>query len=237
MAVAALVVAAGSGTRAGGAIPKQFMEVGGQPLLCHSLRTFLEHPRVAEVMVVINPAHAEAYARATRELRERARLAPPVHGGNTRQQSVRNGLRALASRQTPPEVVMIHDAARPFMPARLVDTLLDALLNAPMERDGVIPALEVVDTIKRIDGGGIIIDTPPRHLLRAAQTPQTFFLESILAAHERAAGLKVECSDDAAVAEHAGLKVGVVAGDARNRKITHPEDFAWARDMAREERP
>ena len=224
--IAALIVAAGSGSRAGQDRPKQYAPVAGKPLLRYSLEAFLAHPRIDIVQVVIGAGQEALFREATADLS----LPPPVPGGATRQQSVRAGLEALAARGTSaPALVLIHDAARPFLPAGLIDALIEAL----SEHAGVIPALPVVDTIKRVDERGIIVETPPRDALRAAQTPQAFRFADILAAHRAAAGTGMEFSDDAAVAEHAGLPVAVIDGAAQLRKVTHAEDFDWAADMAR----
>ncbi len=222
----ALVVAAGSGTRAGGHRPKQYVEVAGRPLLCYSLQALLAHPLVDEIRVVIGHGHEELYASATAGLP----LPPPITGGATRQESVRRGLEALAAGDEPlPRRVLIHDAARPFLPGRVIVDLLTALRNV----DGALPGLAVVDTIKRVDENDMIIDTPPRHLLRAAQTPQAFHFDTILAAHRQVADMAVEFSDDAAIAEHAGLRVKVIDGAPELRKVTYEEDFRWAAETAR----
>ncbi len=222
---ALLIVAAGSGSRAGQSLPKQYVPVGGVPLLRHSVLRGLRHQGIGSVRVVIGTGQRELHDAALGDLD----LPPPVIGGQTRQQSVFNGLRALADMEEPPDNVLIHDAARPFLPAAVIDRLLAAL----QQHEAVIPVLEVVDTIKRVDEHGIIVETPPRHRLRAAQTPQAFRFRPILQAHDAAARLPVEFSDDAAVAEHAGLRVATVAGDAILRKVTHPQDFRWAENMAR----
>ena len=223
--IAALVVAAGSGTRAGQALPKQYVPVGGEPLLRHALRPLLAHEAIDTVQVVIGAGQETLYEQAVTGLT----LPPPVTGGATRQASVLAGLRALAD--DAPDIVLIHDAARPFLPAEVIDRLITAL----EEHDGAIPALPVVDTIKQVDANGVIVATPPRPALRAAQTPQAFHFDAILRAHLTAAERPdIEFSDDAAVAEHAGLRVVVVEGAAILRKITHAEDFAWAENMVKE---
>ena len=221
--IAALVVAAGSGTRAGQSLPKQYVPVGGVPLLRHALRPLLSHPDIDVVRVVIGAGQKALYEQAVAGLT----LPPPVTGGATRQASVLAGLKALAD--DAPDMVLIHDAARPFLPAEVIDRLVAAL----EEHDGAIPALPVVDTIKQVDADGVIVATPPRPTLRAAQTPQAFHFDAILRAHLRAADEMpdVEFSDDAAVAEHAGLRVVVVEGAAQLRKVTHKQDFAWAESM------
>ncbi len=227
MTVAALVVAGGSGTRMGGDTPKQYLRLGDRAIIRHALETFLEHPRIDAVQAVIGENHGEMFADAVEGLR----MPMPVVGGPTRQLSVLNGLEALARREMgAPDIVLIHDAARPFVSAELIDRLLDGLGM----HEGVIPALPVVDTIKRVDDDGIIVETIPRATLRAAQTPQTFYLAPILAAHRQArdAG-ETDLTDDAAVAEHAGFEVAVVEGDPRNRKITTLHDLEWAEEQLR----
>ena len=227
MTVAALIVAGGSGTRMGGDTPKQYLRLGGRAVIRHALETFLEHPRIDAVQVVIGENHGEMFADAVQGLR----MPMPVVGGPTRQLSVLNGLEALARREMgAPDIVLIHDAARPFVSAELIDRLLDGLGM----HEGVIPALPVVDTIKLVNDDGIIVETIPRAALRAAQTPQTFYLAPILAAHRQArdAG-ETDLTDDAAVAERAGFEVAVVEGDPLNRKITTSHDLEWAKEQLR----
>ncbi len=227
MTVAALVVAGGTGSRMGGDTPKQYLRLGGRAVIRHALETFLKHPRIDAVQAVIGENHGEMFADAVQGLR----MPMPTIGGPTRQLSVLNGLEALARREMgAPDIVLIHDAARPFVSPELIDRLLDGLGM----HEGVIPALPVVDTIKRVDDEGIIVETIPRAALRAAQTPQTFYLAPILAAHRQAreAG-ETDLTDDAAVAERAGFEVAVVEGDPLNRKITTPHDLEWAEEQLR----
>jgi 2-C-methyl-D-erythritol 4-phosphate cytidylyltransferase/2-C-methyl-D-erythritol 2,4-cyclodiphosphate synthase len=211
----ALVVAAGRGTRLGGARPKQYLPLAGRPLLRHSLEALAQHPRIAKIRIVFHPEDRALYDEAVAGLD----LLPPVPGGAARQDSVRLGLESLEA--LAPELVLIHDAARPFLDAALIDRVLDALDNAP----GAIPALPVSDTLKR-GSAGVIASTVDRTGLYRAQTPQGFRFDAILKAHRAAAGQ--ELSDDAAVAEHARLTVRLVAGSDDNLKVTQPEDFAHA---------
>lgn len=221
MRITALIVAAGDGSRAGGGIPKQFRELGGKSMLLHTVEALLSHPAVETAQVVIGPTHANLYLNALLGMP----LPEPVFGANTRQQSVFNGLQALARGDAPPDVVLIHDAARPFATHALIDRLLDAL----NEHDGAVPGLPVVDTIKQVDETGRITATLPRAALRAVQTPQAFRFPAILDAHRQAAESgAVGMTDDAAVAERAGLEVVVVKGDPANFKITTMEDIARA---------
>ena len=211
----ALVVAAGRGTRIGGPLPKQYLPLAGEPLLRHTLRALARHPRISGVRAVIHPADHTLYDESARGLG----LLPPVPGGAQRQDSVRLGLESLI--ESAPDTVAIHDGARPFIEEALVDRVLQALEGAP----GAIPALPVADTVKRGRDGKIVETVDRSHLWRA-QTPQAFRYRAILDAHRAAAGL--ELSDDAAVAERAGLAVALVAGSEGNFKVTTSEDLARA---------
>jgi 2-C-methyl-D-erythritol 4-phosphate cytidylyltransferase/2-C-methyl-D-erythritol 2,4-cyclodiphosphate synthase len=219
LSVAAIVVAAGRGIRAGSDIPKQYRELGGEPVIRSSLAIFAWHGEVTFVQPVIHPNDQAQYEAATRGLK----LLLPVEGGATRQASVRAGLEAVSARA--PDIVLIHDAARPFCSAELVSRAISACVNT----GAAIPALEVTDTIKRIDAHGRVAGTLDRSELRAVQTPQAFAYAPLLDAHRRAAGEGLEdFTDDAALAEWAGLEVVVFAGEAGNIKLTTEEDFARA---------
>lgn len=216
---AALIVAAGRGSRAGGEKPKQYQMLGGKSLLRHSIDVFLRHAAIARVAVVIHSDDSAAYAAAIQGLENEPRLAPPCLGGAARQDSVRLGLEALAPGK--PATVLIHDAARPFLRHSQIDDLLDMLKQAP----GAILAIPVIDTLKR-DNYGIAGSGVERQGLWRAQTPQAFRFADILTAHRQAAGLAL--TDDAAVAEQAGMAVRLVSGSEENFKVTEPEDFARA---------
>ncbi len=210
----ALIVAAGSGIRFGGPLPKQYQMVAGMPILRRSVLAFLNHPLVDGVRVVINPTHRALYDKALEGLD----LAAPITGGPTRQDSVRLGLEALAADGAKPAFVMIHDAARPLIDAKTITDVRKALDT----HVGAIAAKPLVDTLKRGEGGQIIGTIDRRHLWQA-HTPQAFAFEAILAAHADAKGL--ELTDDAAVAEKAGLSVTLVPSNADNMKITNPDDL------------
>jgi 2-C-methyl-D-erythritol 4-phosphate cytidylyltransferase/2-C-methyl-D-erythritol 2,4-cyclodiphosphate synthase len=213
--VYALVVAAGRGSRFGGALPKQYLTLDGVSLLRHAVAAFAEHPRVADVLVAIRPEDRELFNCAVAGLGVMA----PVAGGPTRQDSVRLGLEALAPNC--PERVLIHDGARPFPDSMLIDRVIEGLDRA----SAVIPCLPICDTIKRAEDG-VIRATIDRSELWRAQTPQGFHFEAILAAHRAAAGR--ELTDDSAVAEAAGLAPVLVAGSEDNLKVTTAEDLATA---------
>ncbi len=208
----ALIVAAGRGQRAGGGVPKQYRPVGGTPVLRRTVQAFSRHDAVAGVCTVIHPDDRPLYDDAVAGLP----VMDPVSGGATRQQSVCNGLERLAAEA--PDIVLIHDAARPFVAPGVIDRVIAGARGA----GAAIAALPVVDTLKRADGGAIS-QTVDRTGLWRAQTPQGFDFAGILAAHRRAAG--GDLSDDAAVAEAAGMTVQVVHGGEDNFKITTEGDF------------
>jgi 2-C-methyl-D-erythritol 4-phosphate cytidylyltransferase/2-C-methyl-D-erythritol 2,4-cyclodiphosphate synthase len=213
--VYALVVAAGQGSRFGAPLPKQYLPLGGANILRHAVAAFVEHPRVANVLVAIRPEDRALFDSSVSGLA----VMPPIMGGATRQDSVRLGLEALVAFR--PHRVLIHDGARPFPDHQLVDRVIDALDKAV----AAIPCLPLRDTIKRAEGG-TIRETIDRSALWRAQTPQGFHFDAILAAHRATIGR--ELTDDAAVAEAAGLTPAIVAGSEDNLKVTTQEDLAAA---------
>jgi 2-C-methyl-D-erythritol 4-phosphate cytidylyltransferase/2-C-methyl-D-erythritol 2,4-cyclodiphosphate synthase len=210
MRAAGVIVAAGRGTRAGGGEPKQWRDLAGRPVLAHAVAA-IAAAGVSRIVVVLHP---DDMARA-RALPGPVTLVP---GGATRAASVRAGLEALA--EDPPEAVLIHDGARPFVTPALVARLLAALGGAP----GAAPALAVTDALWR-GADGRVAATVPREGLWRAQTPQVFRFPAILAAHRASAA---EAADDVAVARAAGLDVAIVEGEEDNIKLTWPGDFARA---------
>jgi 2-C-methyl-D-erythritol 4-phosphate cytidylyltransferase/2-C-methyl-D-erythritol 2,4-cyclodiphosphate synthase len=214
---AAIIVAAGRGLRAGPGGPKQYRSIGGRTVVARALEAFCSHPDVGWVQPVCHADDAVPFAEATAGLN----YLPPVPGGATRQASVCAGLRALARHS--PDVVLIHDAARPFVTAAVISRAI----AAAGQTGAAIPTIAVADTIKQVDQAGRVIGTPARADLRIAQTPQSFTFPTILAAHERAAReSRDDFTDDAALAEWAGLTVATFEGDHLNMKLTTPEDFA-----------
>src|SRR6266853_273391 len=211
----ALIVAAGRGSRFGGSLPKQYLGLGGTTVLRHAGVAFATHPRVTGVLVAIRPEDRKLFDRAMSGVL----VLPPVPGGAERQDSVRLGLEALAVHK--PERVLIHDGARPFPDAALIGRVIEGLDEAP----AAIPALPLGDTVKRVEHGRIR-ETVDRSQLWRAQTPQGFHFDAILAAHRQMAGHVL--TDDAAVAEAAGLMPLIVAGSEENLKVTTAEDLAAA---------
>jgi 2-C-methyl-D-erythritol 4-phosphate cytidylyltransferase/2-C-methyl-D-erythritol 2,4-cyclodiphosphate synthase len=211
--IAALIVAAGSGSRAGGGLPKQYRKVAGKAVLAHAI-DHLRRSGLGDIRTVIGADHAELF-------REAAGALPFVIGGGERQASVRNGLEAIAA-DGGVEFVLIHDAARPFVPRAVVERLLAALET----HDGAVPALGLVDTLAR--GEATLGETVPRDGLLRVQTPQAFRFEAILAAHHSHPG--TGATDDAQIARAGGLGVAVVRGDELLDKLTYEEDFARAEE-------
>ena len=229
--LAIIIVAAGRGQRAGEGLPKQYRPVAGRMVLTRTIDALHAAAPSAKLLCVIHPDDRNLYEEAVEaaSASAQAELLSYVHGGATRQHSCRVGLEALQALS--PDVVLIHDAARPFTDADLIARAIDAA----RQHGAAVPGIVVTDTIKQVDPTGRIVATPQRDALRAVQTPQSFQYELILKAHRKAASsAQHEMTDDAAVAEYAGHSVHVFAGDARNIKLTTPEDFdkAEARLMA-----
>ncbi|PWC87820.1 2-C-methyl-D-erythritol 4-phosphate cytidylyltransferase [Azospirillum sp. TSH100] len=212
----ALIVAGGSGQRFGAERPKQYLDLAGKPVLRRTVEAFLGHPQLTGVRVVIDPTWRETYDAAVSGLG----LPSPVAGGASRQESVRNGLEALAA-DGAPDLVLIHDAARPLIDASTIGAVIAALDSTP----GAIAAVQVADTLKR-GSECVITGTVDREGLWRAQTPQGFRFPAILEAHRTAAGLTL--TDDAAVAEQAGLAVALVPSKEDNFKVTTPDDLTRA---------
>jgi 2-C-methyl-D-erythritol 4-phosphate cytidylyltransferase/2-C-methyl-D-erythritol 2,4-cyclodiphosphate synthase len=219
MRIHAIIVAAGSGVRAGGGIPKQYRSVAGQPLLRHAVQALAGHPGIAGVSVVINPECRALYDAAVAGIA----LPAPIAGGATRQASVAAGLEALSS--DPPDIVLVHDAARAFVPAALIDALLASFVDPAV--DGACPALPQVDSLRR-GADGRFFGSVDRDGLWRVQTPQAFRYPAILAAHRAAAP---GATDEVAIALDAGLHVRITPGDERAFKVTEPADFAKAEAM------
>ncbi|HSZ67817.1 MAG TPA: bifunctional 2-C-methyl-D-erythritol 4-phosphate cytidylyltransferase/2-C-methyl-D-erythritol 2,4-cyclodiphosphate synthase [Xanthobacteraceae bacterium] len=221
--VAAVIVAGGRGERAGGGAPKQYRNIAGEPMIRPTLRAFLQHAGIGLVQPVIGNADAEAFRAATADMKTDMKTLAPVPGGATRQASVRAGLEALAARS--PALVLIHDAARPF----LTSDLIDRAIAAGKATGAAVPGIAVADTVKQIDAASMVTETLDRNLLRIVQTPQVFGFDLILQAHRRAAAAGLDSfTDDAALAEWAGQRVSVFEGESGNVKVTTNEDFARA---------
>lgn len=223
MAIIALVPAAGMGKRMGAGINKQYLQLGGMPILARTLRIFEDAPFVDRIVPVI-PADEIAFCRE--QVIDRygfRKVSEIVQGGKERQQSVLNGLRSLDGSAAEDDIILIHDGVRPFVPPSVVQRSIDVA----REYDGALVAVPVKDTVKVVTDG-VVTDTPSRETLWLAQTPQTFRYGVIRAAHEIADAEQFLGTDDASLVERLGDKVHIVIGDYRNIKITTPEDLVMA---------
>jgi 2-C-methyl-D-erythritol 4-phosphate cytidylyltransferase/2-C-methyl-D-erythritol 2,4-cyclodiphosphate synthase len=214
--IAALIVAAGRGERAGAGLPKQYRPLLGVPMLRRTIDLFATRADIAGVQVVIGSEDSAHYAAATEGLS----LYPTLAGGPTRQHSVMHGLEALAAQK--PDFVLIHDAARPLASSALIDRVIAALQAGG---EAVVPLLAIGDTLKLREAGGGL-RTIPRDDVHRAQTPQGFRFDMIQKIHRARAG--GDATDDIALAEAAGLRIATVAGEETNLKVTTQEDFATA---------
>jgi 2-C-methyl-D-erythritol 4-phosphate cytidylyltransferase / 2-C-methyl-D-erythritol 2,4-cyclodiphosphate synthase len=223
---AVILVAAGRGERAGASIegPKQYRTIGGKPVIAYTVQKFRTYLPDASIVVVIHPDDEHLLAKALAPIEHLTKDLIITHGGETRQQSVLAGLKALQALQ--PDYVMIHDAVRPFFDQMLLDRIITALAQ---EADAVLPAMPVADTLKRGNDDGFVSDTVSRTGLFAAQTPQSFNYVKILNAHEQAEESgRDDFTDDAAIAEWAGLPVRLVEGLPDNVKLTVKRDLEMA---------
>jgi 2-C-methyl-D-erythritol 4-phosphate cytidylyltransferase/2-C-methyl-D-erythritol 2,4-cyclodiphosphate synthase len=232
MNVWAIIAAAGGGTRlasAGLDRPKQFFEMNGAPLYWHSARTFAAVAGIRGAIFVFPPALLAAEHENLNKLAKDERFPLPfqaVAGGDTRRDSVRNALSALPAEC---DAVLVHDAARPFVSAKLVSRVIAALEEG---NAAVIPGVPLVDTIKEVDADNFVAVTHDRNILRAVQTPQGFSRAKLRAAHEEALARSLDMTDDAMLMEQTGVPVRIVDGDGANVKITTPEDLALVRGGA-----
>ena len=220
MKIGAIIVAAGRGTRAGGAIPKQYREIGGRPVLARTLDAFLAHPAIGPVIVVTGAEDEQRFEALAALL---PRKVETVTGGATRTDSVRAGLHALDKHA--PDAVMIHDAARPFLSAELIGRIAAAL----DEHSAVIPVLPGVDAMIQLGASGQMIAAVDRTQHAGAQTPQAFHYQPLMDAYAKLGATALP--DDAAVALAAGLPVQTIPGESGNYKLTTPDDFARAEAM------
>jgi len=217
----ALIPAAGMGRRMGASINKQYLLLDGKPILVHTLELLQKADFIDEIFILV-PAEEIAYCRIhVVEKYGIDKVKQIVAGGEERQNSVLNGLRAMDCQEE--DVVLIHDGVRPFVPLSAVQRSIDMAL----EHDGALVAVPVKDTVKIVKDA-FVTSTPARKSLWLAQTPQSFRYQVIRSAHERAEAEGFSGTDDASLLEHIGKKVHIVIGDYRNIKITTPEDLIMA---------
>lgn len=226
MKCVAIIPAAGSGTRFGGVVPKQYLELGGKPIIVHVLNRFASAPRIDGIVVA---AGSDQFDRL-RELLARERIAATVvEGGATRQQSVLAGLKEAIGAGA--GVVAVHDSVRPLFSQKLLDETLDAAIDA----GGAVPALPVSDTIHR-GAGDLIRETLDRSTLYAAQTPQCFRAPLLLECLERAERESLSGTDEGAMVARYGHAVRLVPGEVHNIKITTPDDLFLAERLLKEQK-
>nr|WP_195886759.1 bifunctional 2-C-methyl-D-erythritol 4-phosphate cytidylyltransferase/2-C-methyl-D-erythritol 2,4-cyclodiphosphate synthase [Bartonella senegalensis] len=222
MSIAAIILAAGRGKRAGSLLekPKQYRLLGQEPVICHTVRCFCQNPAITTIILVIHPEDHQICEQTLTDFKERLII---VEGGNTRQISTLRGLQAL--KKFKPKYVHIHDGVRPFIENKLLEQI-HITINP---QEGVLPILAISDTLKRVNSAHYVLETIPRADLYSAQTPQCFPFERILAAHEKAnQACKKEFTDDSAIAEWFGIPMRTIPGDPHNIKITWHEDFDTA---------
>jgi len=230
MNATAIVLAAGEGRRLGGNAPKAYLPIGGRPLVLRTLDRLFSASSVESVVLVVaagQRARCESLLQSDTALRGRRWLLQT--GGATRQESARRGLERVKSDAA---IVIIHDAARPFVSSGLIDRCVEAAA----EKQAVVPGLPARDTMKFVSAERWVQSTPERNTLWEIQTPQVFRRDLIVAAHERAAREGAWATDDAMVVERMGVPVYVLEGERTNFKITVPEDVWVAETLIREGR-
>lgn len=217
----AIVVAAGSGSRMNAGINKQYMLLGGKPVLAYTLEAFERSELISEIIVVINNEEHKQFEDCILIPYKFSKIKSVTYGGSTRQESVYNGLIKVTEEI---EIVAVHDGARPFVTPDIISNSITAA-----ERSGAAcTGVPVKDTIKKADQNRIVEETPDREFLWAIQTPQTFKKEILINAHEKAKADGFSGTDDSVLVERLGYKVQMVMGSYSNIKITTPEDLAFA---------
>ena len=222
----AIIAAAGQGTRFGGERRKQFIEIANVPVIIHTLKRFDECAQIQEIILVLPAEDASSFLALAGKygLRKLARVVP---GGATRAESVRRGLQAI--RAATAEVVAVHDGVRPFVTVEEIERTVRAAQNT----GAAILTASVVDTIKKVEAGQVLM-TLERERLRRALTPQCFRYELLRRAYEQPEEVVRSATDDSSLVERLGVPVTIIEGDARNIKITRPEDIALAEIILKE---
>ncbi|MCP9447265.1 MAG: 2-C-methyl-D-erythritol 4-phosphate cytidylyltransferase [Nitrospira sp.] len=216
--VVAVVPAAGKGLRMGGAVPKQFLALGGEPVVVHSLRVFEASSVVDQVILAVPQADLDYCLNHLIPTSGFTKITKVVAGGKERQDSVRHALEHVPNET---EIVVVHDAVRPFLTERMVGDVVEAARRV----GGAIVALPMRDTVKQVGVQGYVERTVDRRPLWLAQTPQAFRFDRLLAVHRKAHAEGVHATDDAFLFEWAGHPVVVVEGSGENIKVTRPEDM------------
>nr|WP_078663123.1 bifunctional 2-C-methyl-D-erythritol 4-phosphate cytidylyltransferase/2-C-methyl-D-erythritol 2,4-cyclodiphosphate synthase [Bartonella sp. WD12.1] len=231
MSIAAIILAAGRGERAGSLqnSPKQYRLLGHKPVIYHTVRCFLQHSAITTIILVIHPDDHQICENAIADFKKNLII---VEGGTTRQLSALYGLHAL--KDIKPDYVHIHDGARPFVESKL----LEQIHTTVNHQEGVLPVLPISDTLKRVNNAHYVVETVPRTNFYSAQTPQCFPFALILAAHEKAIqSCKQNFTDDSAIAEWFGIPMRIIPGNPNNIKITWPEDLETAHSYLQKRAP
>ena len=223
----AIIAAAGLGKRMGAGRPKQYMEIGGKPIICHTLDRFLKAPSIESVVVVVEPDRVEAVRREIIEGYGFPKAWQVVAGGSVRQESVANGLAGIPADC---DVIAVHDGVRPFVTSEAIE---ESVKLAAAE-GACIVATQVKDTIKSVDGHGMVDFTVDRSVLWGAKTPQTFRASLLREAFRKAGEDNFLGTDEASLVERTGIPVKIVEGDDRNIKITTPSDLIVAEAILKE---
>jgi 2-C-methyl-D-erythritol 4-phosphate cytidylyltransferase len=214
----ALVPAAGRGLRMGGPVPKQFLALGGEPLILHSLRVLQTSSVINEIILAVPQSEMDYCLKDIVARHHFTKVTKVVPGGHERQDSVRHALEAV---HDDVGVVLVHDAVRPFLTERMVE----GVVRSAREKGAAIIALPMKDTVKQVGADHVIERTVDRQSLWLAQTPQAFRRDWLLAAHRKAHAEGIRATDDAYLIEWAGHPVSVVEGSGENIKVTRPEDM------------
>ncbi|MCI3923321.1 2-C-methyl-D-erythritol 4-phosphate cytidylyltransferase [Paenibacillus sp. TRM 82003] len=225
----AVIVSAGVGKRMGGTVSKQYMPIGGKPIVVHAMEAFERAAAVDAVALVVG-AGDEAYGEELVRMYGLRKVVAVVSGGAERQHSVLRGVEALLERHPEMEWVLVHDGARPLVTPAVIERALDAAVATGAS----VPGVPVKDTIKTADRDGFVVGTPERSSLWAVQTPQAFRVPTLLEAHRRAEAEGYLGTDDASLVERIGVRVKIAEGDYRNLKVTTPDDLGTAERLLAE---
>jgi len=221
MKAAAIIAAAGIGKRMGGDLPKQYLELAGKPIICHTLDRFHDVDCIGEVVITVEPGREDAFTKEILTPFGYPKSWKVTAGGEVRQRSVYNGLKSISATC---DVVLVHDGVRPF----ITNEQIRKLAEVAGDKGGCILAAPVKETIKRVRSDGVIAETVDRSVLWGAQTPQAFRLPLLMVAMEAAFEEGYMGTDEASIVERLGKEVVIVEGDGRNIKITTPEDLIMA---------
>lgn len=220
MQLAAVIAAGGKGVRLGSNVRKQYLNLGSKPMLAHSVGLFVGHEAISQIIIAIPEGDFES-AKEILSTHYPGEFFQLVAGGATRQQSIYNALKSIEGK---PNLVAVHDAARPLASVNLLDRLIEAAL----EDGAAVPVIPLADTAKQVDKNGMVLSTLSRESLRLVQTPQVFRFSLILEAYHNAERNELKVTDDSALVEQLGNPIRAVDGEIANLKVTSSLDLALA---------